>query len=259
MSPARRRLCSAAERAWRRRTPAADLVAVHVVYRFDTGGLENGVVNLINHMPAGAYRHAVLALTEVTDFAAPHRARRRCRVRRAAQAAGPRLLAVPDAVPPVPRAAPGHRAHPQPGRARSGGAGVGCARSGPHPRRAWPRRRRPATAQSQVPAGAPAVPPFVAPLRRAVARPARLPDWPSVRRAADAHHADLQRRRYRALPSAAGARRSAIAGCPFDPARHWLVGTVGRMQAVKDQLDAGARLRARARAGAATARARCAW
>lgn len=43
-------------------------LVMHVVTRFDTGGLENGVVNLINHMPAGAYRHAVLALTEVTDF-----------------------------------------------------------------------------------------------------------------------------------------------------------------------------------------------
>ena len=43
-------------------------LVVHVVTRFDTGGLENGVVNLINHMPVGAYRHAVLALTEVTDF-----------------------------------------------------------------------------------------------------------------------------------------------------------------------------------------------
>ena len=32
---------------------------VHVVFRFDTGGLENGIVNLINHMPAGAYRHAI--------------------------------------------------------------------------------------------------------------------------------------------------------------------------------------------------------
>lgn len=41
---------------------------LHVVYRFDTGGLENGVVNLINHMDPRAYRHAVLALTEVTDF-----------------------------------------------------------------------------------------------------------------------------------------------------------------------------------------------
>jgi sugar transferase (PEP-CTERM/EpsH1 system associated) len=43
---------------------AAPLI-VHLVYRFDTGGLENGVVNLINHMPASAYRHAVVALTEV--------------------------------------------------------------------------------------------------------------------------------------------------------------------------------------------------
>ncbi len=40
----------------------------HVVYRFDVGGLENGLANLINHMPTGAYRHAVIALTEVTGF-----------------------------------------------------------------------------------------------------------------------------------------------------------------------------------------------
>lgn len=40
----------------------------HVVFRFDTGGLENGVANLINHMPEKAYRHMVIALTEVTDF-----------------------------------------------------------------------------------------------------------------------------------------------------------------------------------------------
>ena len=41
---------------------------VHVVYRFDTGGLENGLVNLINHMAPGLYRHVVVALTEITDF-----------------------------------------------------------------------------------------------------------------------------------------------------------------------------------------------
>ena len=40
-------------------------LVLHLVYRFDTGGLENGVVNLINHMPASAYRHAVVALTDV--------------------------------------------------------------------------------------------------------------------------------------------------------------------------------------------------
>lgn len=43
-------------------------LVLHVMYRFDTGGLENGIVNLINHMPPEAYRHAVLALTEVTEF-----------------------------------------------------------------------------------------------------------------------------------------------------------------------------------------------
>ena len=49
---------------------AAVPLVLHLVYRFDTGGLENGVVNLINHMPPGAYRHAVVALTEVVpDFA----------------------------------------------------------------------------------------------------------------------------------------------------------------------------------------------
>jgi sugar transferase (PEP-CTERM/EpsH1 system associated) len=41
---------------------------MHVVHRFDTGGLENGVVNLINHMSRGAYRHMVVSLTDVTDF-----------------------------------------------------------------------------------------------------------------------------------------------------------------------------------------------
>ena len=43
-------------------------LVAHVVYRFDTGGLENGVVNLINHMPVDAYQHAVISLTDVTDF-----------------------------------------------------------------------------------------------------------------------------------------------------------------------------------------------
>ena len=47
------------------RSKAAAPLVLHLVYRFDTGGLENGVVNLINHMPPSAYRHAVVALTEV--------------------------------------------------------------------------------------------------------------------------------------------------------------------------------------------------
>ncbi|HEY9530975.1 MAG TPA: TIGR03088 family PEP-CTERM/XrtA system glycosyltransferase [Burkholderiales bacterium] len=43
---------------------------VHVVYRFGVGGLENGIVNLVNRMPASRWRHAILALTEVVgEFA----------------------------------------------------------------------------------------------------------------------------------------------------------------------------------------------
>lgn len=46
-------------------------LVLHVLYRFDTGGLENGVVNLINRMPPGRFRHAVLALDDIEpSFAA---------------------------------------------------------------------------------------------------------------------------------------------------------------------------------------------
>lgn len=37
----------------------------HVLFRFDVGGLENGVVNLINHLPDWKWRHAVIALDDV--------------------------------------------------------------------------------------------------------------------------------------------------------------------------------------------------
>ena len=40
----------------------------HVVQHFGMGGLENGVVNLLNHMPADRYRHAVICLDGYTDF-----------------------------------------------------------------------------------------------------------------------------------------------------------------------------------------------
>ena len=46
-------------------------LVLHVLYRFDTGGLENGVVNLLNRLPPGRFRHAVLALDRVEpSFAA---------------------------------------------------------------------------------------------------------------------------------------------------------------------------------------------
>ena len=48
--------------------PEPPLIA-HVVHRFGVGGLENGVVNLINHLPDKHWRHAVISLTDISsDF-----------------------------------------------------------------------------------------------------------------------------------------------------------------------------------------------
>lgn len=40
----------------------------HVIYRLDVGGLQNGVVNLINRLPADRFRHVVICATDYTDF-----------------------------------------------------------------------------------------------------------------------------------------------------------------------------------------------
>ena len=41
---------------------------VHIVHRFDTGGMENGMVNLLNTLPPERFRHSVIALTDYSDF-----------------------------------------------------------------------------------------------------------------------------------------------------------------------------------------------
>lgn len=45
----------------------APLIA-HVVHQFGTGGMENGMVNLIHHLPAERYRHAIVCLAGYTEF-----------------------------------------------------------------------------------------------------------------------------------------------------------------------------------------------
>ena len=44
-------------------------LVVHLIYRFDFGGLETLVAECINRMPAQQYRHAVVCLTGYTEFA----------------------------------------------------------------------------------------------------------------------------------------------------------------------------------------------
>jgi sugar transferase (PEP-CTERM/EpsH1 system associated) len=51
----------------RAHTGARPLIA-HILFRFDYGGLENGIVNVVNGLPAGAFDHAIIALTEASAF-----------------------------------------------------------------------------------------------------------------------------------------------------------------------------------------------
>ncbi len=207
-------------------------LVLHVVYRFAMGGLENGVVNLINEMPAGAYRHAVVALTDATEF--------RDRIRR-------------EDVPVVAlHKPPGHGfwLYPQLFRLM----------------RAWRpaivHSRNLAALEAVVPAWAAGVPvrihgehgrdvddldgasrkhqwlrrlyrPFVS---HHVALSGELADYLVTK-------VGVARRRVTRVCNGVDSRHFTptvgtsvvIDGCPFETADHWIVGTVGRMQAVKDQ------------------------
>ena len=207
-------------------------VVMHVVYRFDTGGLENGIVNLINHMPPAAYRHVVVALTEVTAF--------RQRIRNAEvefislhKPAGhgvwlyPKLFALMRRLRPaivhtrnlaalevaVPAWLAGVpvRLHGEHGR------DVGDL-DGSNRKYQWLRRAyRPCVSHY-------------------IALSNELADYLVERIGVDPHRVTqivngVDMAQFRAPALAA----EPIPGCPFDPACHWLVGSVGRMQAVKDQ------------------------
>ena len=205
---------------------------LHIVYRFDVGGLENGVVNLINHMPAGAFRHAVVALTEATDFArrierddvevvALHkppghgvrlypRLLALLRNRRPAIVHTRNLAALEGAVPAWLARVPVciHGEH-----GRDVGDLVGASRRYQRVRRLY----------------RPFVDHYVA-LSRDLAD--YLVDKVGVRRERVTQICNgVDTARF--APAATGPQT--IPGCPFG-AGHWLVGTVGRMQAVKDQL-----------------------
>lgn len=210
-------------------------LVVHVVYRFDTGGLENGIVNLINHMPASSYRHVVVALTEVTDFSK--------RITRS----DVEFISL----------------HKQPGH------GVWLYpklyRLFKQMRPAIVHTRNLAALEAQVPAWAAGVPVrlhgehgrdvsdlhgenrTLQRLRR-VYRPfvhhyfALSRDLASYLKDKVHVPADRITQVYngvdvgRFCPPPDGVR-TAIAGCPFNAPDHWLIGTVGRMQTVKDQTN----------------------
>lgn len=45
-------------------------LVAHVIYALSTGGLENGLVNIINRAPADRFRHVIICITTADDFAA---------------------------------------------------------------------------------------------------------------------------------------------------------------------------------------------
>ena len=41
---------------------------LHAIHHLVTGGMENGLVNLINHLPASQFRHAIACIEDFSDF-----------------------------------------------------------------------------------------------------------------------------------------------------------------------------------------------
>ncbi len=203
----------------------------HVVYRFDVGGLENGVVNLVNRLPPESYRHVIVALTDVTDFryrvvrddvrfielrkSPGHGYRLFPRLYRLFREVAPdivhtRNLAALEATVPALAAGVAIRIHGEHGR------DVGDLDGTNRRYRLVRRLYRPFVTK------------YVAlskDLERYLAGPIGVPpsridqiyNGVDTESFSPAHHTRLP-----------------IEGCPFDRSRHFLVGTVGRMQAVKN-------------------------
>ena len=203
----------------------------HVLFCFAVGGLENGVVNLINHLPRDRYRHVVISLTQITDFKkrivrddvtfialekeAGHtlwiypRLWRLFRRLRPAIVHSRNLAALEVAVPAWAAGVP-VRIHGEHGR--DVGDFDGSSKKGQ-----WLRRLY-----------RPFVTHYIA-LSRDLADYLTCRVGMSPSRVAQIYNGvDVQRFH-------PAKQRQAIEGCPFSDAACWLVGTVGRMQIVKDQ------------------------
>ena len=208
-------------------------LVLHVMYRFDTGGLENGVVNLINHMPADAYRHAILALTEVTDFSQRIQ-RKDVEFIALHKPPGHGVWQYPKLFKLFRQLRP-HIVHSRnlaalEVQAPAWAAGVPVRLHGEHGRDVGDLDGSNRTLQRVRRVYKPFVHHYVALSRDLAAYLADKVHVPQANITQVYNGVDTQR----FFPAPAGPQP--IAGCPFDPDKHWLVGTVGRMQSVKDQL-----------------------
>ena len=205
---------------------------VHVVYSFGIGGLENVIVQLINRLPPSRFEHVVLSLTTVSDFhqriaqagvrfielnkPPGHAVPLYRRVYRLLRELKPNVLhtcnlAALELVPLAWLARVPLRVHAEHGWDAHD-------RHGGNPR--YRRLRR-------------LYRPFVS---HYVTVSQDLDDYlgraigvPAHRRSLIANGVDTD-----TFAPAHGVPQ-AVPGCPFEPGKHWLVGTVGRLQTVKNQ------------------------
>ena len=209
-------------------------LVAHVIYRLAVGGTENGIVNVINGMPAAAYRHAVIAMSDIdAGFAS--------------------RLTAPDVQLIELRKSPGHGFNLYPRLYRlfrdlrpaivhtrslaslesqlpAWMAGVPCRIHGEHGWEIGDPDGRNRTYRWVRRAYRPFVTQYVAVSRCLVAY---LQAIGVPQHAVEQIHNGVDLDRYR--PPGAGRER--IAGCPFGAAGEWLIGTVGRMQPIKDQMN----------------------
>ena len=208
---------------------------VHVVYRMSTGGLENGVVNLINRLPVQSWRHAVVSLTDIDPVFAARISRSDVRCIELRKGPGhavrlyPRIAALLRELRPA-------IVHTRNLAALEAAipawiAGVPARIHGEHGRDVHDLDGSSVRYQRVRRLFRPFVTRYVAvspDLERYLHERIGVPES-----RIDQIYNGVDTGRF--CPALGG--RPAIDGCPFQGANYWLVGTVGRMEAVKDQTN----------------------
>lgn len=205
---------------------------VHVVHSFEMGGLQNGLLNLLDRLPAQRYRHAVVSLTGLSGF---ERRLRRDDVRFYALHKAPGLgLATHAALWRLLRRLRPALVHTRniaalEMQAVAWAAGVPARVHGEHGwdvhdpsgqsarYRRWRRLMRPFVQQ------------YVA-LSQHIADYLAGPVGVPRQRIRQIYNG-VDTARFAPADGASSSERG-----PFDPGRHYLVGTVGRLEPIKDQL-----------------------
>ncbi len=205
---------------------------VHVVYSFNVGGLENVIVQLINRLPADRFEHVVLSLTTISDF--KHRITqpgvRFIELHKPPGHAVPLYLGIyrllreiqPDVVHTCNLAAleivPLAWLAKVPLRIHAEHGWDAHDLHGTNPR--YQRLRK---------LYKPFVSHYVAVSKDLGAYLAHAIGVPARRYSLIANGVDTH------MFAPASETKVAVPGCPFVPGQHWMIGTVGRLQAVKNQ------------------------